>query len=105
MIIAARHVDEERGVAAPRHPADDFDLAALEYVQLVRPPAQFIRGHACPSGSIGLPHHWHGGRPAATIDSVWLHNAAALPRVRKTRTWPRSSTASGSGSPSSSTGT
>ncbi len=69
-VVATGDVDEERRVAAPRHAPLHIELAAVEDVQLVGPTGQFIRGHAWPSGSIGLPHHWHGGRPAATIESV-----------------------------------
>ena len=69
-IIATRDVDQKRRVAAPRHATLDVELAATEDVQLVGSTGQFIRGHGWPSGSIGLPHHWHGGRPAATIESV-----------------------------------
>src|SRR4051812_7079924 len=70
VLAATPDVNEKRRVAAPGHATDALDLAARQHVQLMRPPAQFIRGHAWPSGSIGLPHHWHGGRPAATIESV-----------------------------------
>ena len=55
--ICIGDVDEERGVAAPRHAPLDLDLTAGEDVKLVSALDQFIRGHAWPSGSIGLPHH------------------------------------------------
>ena len=76
----AAHGHEERGVRAPRHPAVDLDLAVRE--ERERVGDQFIRGHGWPSGSIGKPHHWHVGRPAATTSSAWSQNAAAWPRLR-----------------------
>ena len=81
-------MDEEGRVRAVRHPTLDLDLAAKQVfdrvvdvvdtqfrplllvgprvvgvVDLVVHAAQFILGHAWPSGSIGLPHHVHSARP------------------------------------------
>src|SRR5690606_755134 len=85
----ALEVDEERRVARPGHPPLEHDLGASEQVERPRGDAvvaQFIRGHGCPSGSIGLPHHRHAGRPAAMISSAWSQNAAAWLRVTYSRT-------------------
>ena len=72
-VMAQRH--QEGGVGAPGHAALDLDVALHQegdrvVDRLVPQHVQFIRGHACPSGSIGSEHHWQSGRPAATIWSA-----------------------------------
>ncbi len=39
---------------------------------------QFILGHAWPSGSIGLPHHVHSGRPDSITWAACVHEGVRL---------------------------
>src|SRR5579875_153254 len=83
--------DEEGGVRAPGHPADELEGAAPQQRQPLR-RAQvsggrwpFVLGHAWPLGSSGKPHSGHGGRPASTRRTPSIARAPACSRVRARR--------------------
>ena len=70
-LAAVAQLDQQRGVRAPRHAPEHLDLARTEHVEhggRVEPGRQFIRGHVCPSASMGRPQKPQSGRPATPIE-------------------------------------
>lgn len=54
-----------------------FVVGRVCVVGCFRHGAQFILGHAWPSGSIGAEHHWHSGLPDSITWPACLVKAAA----------------------------